>query len=69
MVRQEEKRLGPTSIPFQESLHKQPNSNGIFQRAYQPATITDAFTRLNNPEIEKMKTAHLRAPNLGPGVD
>lgn len=30
--------------------------------------MTDAFKRLNNPELEKMKTAHLKATNLGPGV-
>jgi len=31
--------------------------------------MTDAFKRLNNPELEMMKTAHLKATNLGPGVD
>jgi len=30
--------------------------------------MTDAFKRLNNPDIEKMKSASVMASNLGPGV-
>ena len=30
--------------------------------------MTDAFKRLNNPELEKLKTANIKAKNLGPGV-
>jgi hypothetical protein len=30
--------------------------------------MTDAFKRMNNPEIEKMKSASIMATNLGPGV-
>ena len=30
--------------------------------------MTDAFKRLNNPDIEKMKSASAMASNLGPGV-
>jgi len=33
-----------------------------------PAGMTDTFKRLNNPDITKMKSAHVRAANLGPGV-
>ena len=66
--RQEEKRLVPTSIPFNEGARKAPAADGIFYRSQQAASMTDAFKRLNNPELEKMKTAHLKATNLGPGV-
>ena len=34
----------------------------------QTQQATDAFKRLKNPELEKLKSAHIYAPNLGPGV-
>ena len=30
--------------------------------------MTDAFKRLNNPDLEKLKSANVYATNLGPGV-
>ena len=32
------------------------------------ALATDAFKRMKNPELDKLKTTHIRATNLGPGV-
>ena len=66
--RQEEKRPILTSIPFNEAEKKKPANNGIFYKYTHPATMTDAFKRLSNPDIEKMKKAHVKATNLGPGV-
>ena len=34
----------------------------------QPSSLTDAFKRLKNPELEKLKSANVYATNLGPGV-
>ena len=34
----------------------------------QPAQASDAFKRLKNPELDKLKSANIRATNLGPGV-
>jgi len=67
-MRAEEKRLGPTSIIFEDQKRPVPNHKGIFEKGFVPATVTDAFKKLGNPEIEKMKTASLVAKNLGPGV-
>ena len=66
--RQEEKRPIITSIPFNEQERKKPSKNGVFYKYTHPANITDAFKRLQNPDIDKMKTAHVKATNLGPGV-
>jgi len=33
-----------------------------------PANVTDAFKKLDNSDIAKMKVASVRAANLGPGV-
>ena len=66
--KREEKRKVITSIPFDEQARKQPAKNGVFYKYQAPANITDAFKRLQNPDIDKMKSANVKATNLGPGV-
>ena len=59
----------PTSMVFDESIRPVPNENGRFDKGVQQsATVTDAFKRLENPLIEKMKTTSVHAKNLGPNV-
>ena len=58
----------PTSIIFEEQKRPVPNARGIFEKGFTPASVTDAFKRLGNPEIEKIKQASIVAKNLGPGV-
>jgi len=57
-----------TSIPFNEQERKRPAKDGVFYKSQMPASQTDAFKRLNNPDIDKMKKASVKAPNLGAGV-
>ena len=57
-----------TSVPFNEGERKKPHKDGIFYKSAVPQHMTDAFKRMPNSEISKMKTAHIRAKNLGPGV-
>jgi len=58
----------PTSMVFDASIRPLPNENGRFEKGLQPATVTDAFKRLDNPLIEKMKASSVYAKNLGPNV-
>ena len=51
----EEKRPVLTSIPFDEMARKQPHPDGVFYKSHKLGTMTDAFKRLNNPEIEKIR--------------
>ena len=55
-------------MPFKEGERKKPFKDGVFYKSTVPTHLTDAFKRMHNPEIDKMKTAHYRATNLGPGV-
>ena len=66
--RQEEKRTIPTSLPYPEGEKKKPAKNGTFYKFVNPACVIDAFKRTSNPDIVKIKSAHPRATNLGPGV-
>ena len=45
-----------------------PGDDGVYHKYVAPAYMTDAFNSLKNPEIEKMKAAHVTAKNLGPGI-
>ena len=66
--RTEERRLGPTSLPFKDQIRPAPGSDGLHHKYVQPHYMTDAFNSMKNPEIEKMKSAHVTAKNLGPGI-
>ena len=67
--RTEEKRPGNTSFVFDPSIRAVPGHKGLFEKkGITPANVTDAFKRLKNPQIEKMKTANIYAKNLGPGI-
>lgn len=58
----------PTSFPFDEGARKQPHIDGVFHKSLRPAAVTDAFKRMKNHELEKLRSAHVKATNLGPGV-
>ena len=55
-------------MPYPEGEKKKPAKNGTFYKFLNPASVTDAFRRTSNPEIEKIRNAHPRATNLGPGI-
>ena len=67
--RQEEKRPVVTSIPYDEGAKKKPYKDGTFYKSMAiPASMTDAFKKLKNTDIERMKKASVRAAHIGPGV-
>ena len=33
-----------------------------------PVSLAESIKRLKNPDLEKLKAAHVKATNLGPGV-
>ena len=66
--RQEEKRLIVTSLPYNEGEKKKPHKDGTFYKSTMPSDMAEVFKRLSNPDIDKMKSAHVRATNLGPGI-
>ena len=68
MNRTEEKRLVPTSIPYAEGAKKMPHPDGNYYKQIKGSNIADRFQRLKNPDIDKMKSAHDMATNLGPGI-
>ena len=64
----EEKRYGLTSIPFQEGIRKQPAYDGVFYKSTMSPNATDAFKRMKNPELDKIKAGNIAATHLGPGA-
>ena len=48
-------------MPFNEGERKKPHQDGIFYKSTMPQHMTDAFKKMPNSEIAKMKTAHIRA--------
>ena len=67
-TRTEEKRFGATSLPYAEGAKKQPYPDGNFYKQIKNQNIAERFSRTKNPEIEKLRSAHVAATNLGPGV-
>jgi len=55
----EDKRPTITSIPFDEMARKKPLPDGTFYKSTRLGSLTDAFKRMNNPEIEKLRNASL----------
>ena len=52
----EERRPGLTSVPFNESVRKAPAEDGVYHKSMQDAHLTDAFRKMKNPVIDKIKT-------------
>lgn len=69
LIRQEDKRHVPTSLPYAEGEKKKPSKNGTFYKFVNPTIVTDAFKTATNTDIERIKNAHVRASNLGPGIN
>ena len=58
-----------TSIPYDEGAKKKPHKDGTFYKSMAiPASMTDAFKKLKNTDIERMKKANVRATHIGAGV-
>lgn len=68
LTRMEEKRYVPTSIPYNEGAKKQPYDDGNFYKSQMPSSLADSIKRMKNSELDKLKSAHVKATNLGPGV-
>lgn len=68
MTRTEERRSVPTSIPYNEGAKKQPYYDGVFYKSVMPPKLAEQFKTLKNPELDKIRTGHVKATNLGPGI-
>ena len=69
MDRMEEKRQNPTSLVYKEGEKKKPQyQDGVFYKYTMPVSLAESIKRLKNPDLEKLKAAHVKATNLGPGV-
>lgn len=53
---------------FEPSVKKQPYTDGTFYKSLRATEMTEAFKKLHNPEIEKLKRTEYGVSNLGPGV-
>ena len=52
-----------------EGEKKKPQyQDGIFYKYTMPLSLAESIKRQKNPDLEKLKAAHVKATNLGPGV-
>ena len=64
----DERKPYSTSVPWKEGSKPVPLKNGLYAKGRMDASMTDAFKRFKNPDLEQIKNASPQVKEIGAGT-